>query len=82
MREVGQAIHLQLNGNGDLALHFLGGAARPLRDDIDVVVGNVRVGLHREPVKRNDSPDEQQDAEAQDQELLAQGEINEVADHR
>ena len=82
MRKVGQPIHLQLKGNGNLALHLLGGAARPLGNDIDVIVGNVRIGLNREPVKRDDSPDEQQDAETQDQELLAQGEIDKVANHR
>ena len=55
MGEVGQAVHLQFDGNGHLSLDFLGGPARPLRDHVHVIVGDVRVGFHRQPVKRNDS---------------------------
>ena len=48
--------------NRDLLLHFFGRAARPLRDDLDVVVGHVRIGFHRQIVKRDGAPDQQQDA--------------------
>ena len=34
--------------NSDLLLHLFGGAPRPLRDDLDVVVRDVRIGFHRQ----------------------------------
>jgi hypothetical protein len=44
MLQVGNAVHHDLDGNGDLLLYFLGGAAGPLGDDLNVVVGYVAIG--------------------------------------
>ena len=46
--------------NRDLLLDFFGGAAGPLRDHLDVVIGNVGIGFDRKIVKRNRAPDQQQ----------------------
>ena len=40
-----------LDRNGDLLLHFFGGAAGPLRDDLNVVAGHVRIRFHRQIVE-------------------------------
>ncbi len=45
MSEVGDAGHLNFDGHRDLALDLFGGAAGPLGDDLDVVVGDVRIGF-------------------------------------
>ena len=49
--------------DGDLLLDLFGGAAGPLRDDLDVVVGDVGIGLDGQVVERDDAPDEQQNGE-------------------
>ena len=48
MNHARNAVHHGFERNGDLLLDLLGGDARPLRDDIDVVVGDVRIGLDRQ----------------------------------
>ena len=45
MREVGNAGHLDFDRHRDLALDLFGAAARPLGDDLHVVVGDVGVGF-------------------------------------
>ena len=56
MREVGDAGHLNLDGHGDLALNLFGAAARPLGDDLDVVVGDVGIGFDGQVAKGDDAP--------------------------
>ena len=42
--------------DGDLLLHFFGGAARPLRDDLDIVIGHVGIGFDGQVVERDRLP--------------------------
>jgi hypothetical protein len=42
------ARHLNLKRYSDLLLHFFGRSTGPLRNDLDVVIGNVRVSLYRQ----------------------------------
>ena len=56
---VGDARHADFEGDGDLLLDVFGGAAGPLGDDVDVVVGDVGIGLDGEVVKGDDAPAEQ-----------------------
>jgi hypothetical protein len=51
------------SGNRHLLLDLLGGDARPLRDDLDVVVGHVGISFDRQLMERNSAPDKQQDRE-------------------
>ena len=73
--------HLDLDRNRDLLLDLLRGTSRPLRNDGHVVVRDVGIGLHRQVVKRDNSPTEQQDGSGQHHELVVQGKIYEGADH-
>ncbi len=59
MGEVRHAVHLNFDGDGDLLLDFFGGAAGPLGDDLDVIVGDVRIGFDGKAVERDGAPDEQ-----------------------
>ena len=52
-RFVGDGVHFRLDGHGNKALHFLGRAARPLRDNHHLGVGHVGVGLHGRVVERH-----------------------------
>ena len=45
MRKVGNAGHLNLDRHRDLALNFFSAAARPLGDDLNIVVGYVGIGF-------------------------------------
>ena len=51
MLHVRDAGERDLKRHGDLLLDLLGGAARPLRDDGDVVVGDVGIGFDGQVVK-------------------------------
>ena len=61
MLHVRDAGHLDLDGDGDLLLNLFGGASGPLRDDLDVVVGDVGVGFDGQVVERDDAPGEEED---------------------
>ena len=70
MRRCRNAVHRDFQRNRDLLLDLLGGDAGPLGDDLDVVVGHVRIGFHRQAVERNDAPAEQQDGDGQHQQAV------------
>ena len=67
MFEVRDPVHHDLDRNGDLLFHLFGGPPGPLRDDLDVVVRDVRVRFDREIVKRDRSPDKEQKSERDNQ---------------
>ena len=81
MLQVRKPVHLDFDGNGDLLFHFFGGAARPLGDDLNVIVGDVGVGFDRKIVKRNRAPNEQQHGESQNQETVIECVVHEGANH-
>ena len=47
---------LDFDGDGDLLLGFFGGSAGPVRDDVDVVVGDVGVGFDGEILEGDGFP--------------------------
>ena len=73
--------HLNFDRNRDLLFHFFGGASRPLRNDRHVVVGDIGIGFHRQIVKRDGSPAEQQDGNGQHYKLVVQRKVYESANH-
>src|SRR5580704_8719188 len=75
------SVHLNLDRYGDLLLHFLCGAAWPLRNDLDVIISYVRVSLDRKVVKRYGSPDEQENRHHQNDEAVPQRIFDEAANH-
>ena len=75
------AVHHVFDGDGDLLLHFLRGPARPLRDDPGVIIGDVGIGLDRKMVELNDAQTKQKDAKGQHEPAMAQGEIDNSANH-
>ena len=81
MLQMRQPVHHDLNGYRDLLLDFFSCAPRPLRDDLDVIVGYVRVGFDRQIVKRDRAPNQQQDRRRQDQESVIERVVNESANH-
>ena len=70
MLQVRNAVHHDFERNGDLLLHLFGRNAGPLGDDLDVVVGDVGIGLHRKAAEGNDAPDEEQQGDGEHQEAV------------
>src|SRR5271157_166898 len=81
VRAVGYAAHTVLDGDGDLLLHLLGRYARPLRDDPGVIVGGVGIGLDIQMHELNNAQAEQKDTEGQHHPAVAQGKIDNSANH-
>jgi hypothetical protein len=77
MGQVRNAGHLDFDGNRDLAFDLLGAAPRPLRDDLDVVVGNVGIGLNGQSAEREDAPNSEQQNSAKDEPPALEREIDE-----
>ena len=75
------AVHHDFERNRDLLLDLLGRDPGPLRDDLDVVVGHVRIRFDRQIVERDRAPDEQQHGERQDQKPVVQRKIDKAANH-
>jgi hypothetical protein len=46
MSQVRRSIHLNLDGDCDLSLHLFRRSARPLGDDLDIVIGHVWIGFN------------------------------------
>src|SRR6185437_12443043 len=81
VRHAGYAIHGHFDRDRDLLLDLLGGDAGPLRDDFDVVVGDVGIGLYRKVVERQDAPGEEQNAHRYYQDPVLKREIDQLPDH-
>ncbi len=70
-----------LDRDRDLALDFLGSAARVQRNDVDLDVGDIREGFDRQVLEgRKATPDEDGKAEP-DEQLLVQGKMDDARNH-
>jgi len=76
MGQVRDPRHLDFDGNSNLALDLLGAAARPLRNDLHVVIGDVGVGLDGQAAEGNNAPGGQHYHAAQYQPAAFQREID------
>src|SRR5271154_3910166 len=81
MLHVRNAGHLDFDWDCDLLLDLFRRSPGPLGDDLDVVVGDVRICLYGKIVERDDSPCEEQDREAQHQPAIVQRKIDEALNH-
>src|SRR5713226_768740 len=78
---VRDAVHRDFQRDTDLLFDLFCGDSGPLGDDVDVVVGNVRIGFHGKLMKRNRSPPKQKKGRCEDQESVVQGKIYKLANH-
>ena len=81
MRHVRDAGHADFERDGDLLLDVFSRAPGPLRDDGDIVVGDVGVSLDGEVVERDSTPHEEQDGQHEDDEPAFECEIYNLRDH-
>ena len=61
MFEMRESVHHGLDRNCDLLFNLFGRPAGPLRDDVDVVIRDVRVGFDRQLMKGDGTPDKEQE---------------------
>src|SRR5258706_13529140 len=78
---MGEAVHHDFERNRDLLLDLFGGASGPLRDDLNVVVGDIRVSFNGKLLERDDAPGEQQDREGDHKQTIIEGEVDQAANH-
>ena len=81
MVHVRDAGHSDLQRHRHLLFHLFGCAARPLRDYLNVVIGDVRIRFHGQIVKRDGAPDEQQKSGGDNQQTIIKGEVDEDTNH-
>lgn len=81
MLHVGNAGHGNFKRHSDLLLNFFSGAAGPLRNDLDIVIGYVGIGFDRQVVEGDDAPGEEDDGHCQDNETVVQRKIYQTTDH-
>ena len=81
MHDVRDAVHHDFERNGDLLFDLLRRNSRPLRDDLDVVIGHVGIGLNGQMMERDDAPGEKQQGEAQMTRAVVEREIDDAANH-
>ena len=75
------AVHHGLKRDGYLLLDLLGGNAGPLRNDINVIVRNVGISLHRQPMEGDDAPGEEQNADCKDKKAVLKRKVDQPAYH-
>src|SRR5579863_548915 len=78
---MGNPVHHDLDGDRNLLFHFLGRAARPLRNDGYVIVGDVGIRFHRQVVKGDASPNQEQCGDRKNQEAVLERKIDQGMDH-
>src|SRR6185437_4915745 len=81
MIEMRNAIHRNFEWDRDLLLHFFGGPARPLRDHLDIVIGDIGIRFDRQIMEGNRTPHEQQQRDEHNQESIVQREIDQRVNH-
>ena len=81
MLQMRNPVHHDLDWNGYLLFHFLGGPAGPLGDDLNVVIGYIRISFDRQIVKRNGAPDQQQQGCGEHQKASIEGVVDERPNH-
>ncbi len=81
MNHMGDAVHHRLKRNRDLLLDLFRGNSWPLRDDLDIVIGDVGIGFDGELVERDRSPAKQYECRCEDKKAVLQRKINNLANH-
>jgi hypothetical protein len=78
---VRDAVHGDFQRDGDLLLDLLGGAAGPLCNHLDIIVGDVGIGLDGQRTKCDDAPDEKNGSQRQDEQTFAECGIDDSLNH-
>ena len=81
MHHVRNPVHRDFEWNRYLLFDLLGRNARPLRDDVDVIVCDIGISFHRKVVERDGAPGQQQYRDGQNDEAVVEREIDYLADH-
>ena len=75
------AIHDNFERNRDLLFDLFRRNSRPLRNDLNVVVSHVGIGLNGQTTEGDDAAGEKQHCEAQHKQAVVKSKINDSANH-
>src|SRR5665213_1058440 len=81
MRQMRNTGHLNFNRHCNLSFNLLSTAARPLRNDLNVVVRDVWIGFNGQTAKRDNAPHGENEHSAQYQPAILKCEINKRCQH-
>src|SRR6202000_2915241 len=81
MLQVGDARHLDLGRHRNLLFDIFCRMPRPLRDDVDVVIRYIWIGLNRQVMERYDAPCEEQNCPTQNKKPIVQRKVDDPPDH-
>ena len=70
MNDAGDSVHYSFERNRNLLFHLLSRNSRPLGDDLNVIVGDIGVGLDGEIVERDDAPCKKDERKTKHQEAI------------
>src|ERR1700693_2799436 len=81
MNDVRNTVHDDFQRNGHLLFDLLRGNSRPLRNDLNIVVGHVGIGFDGQALEGNDSSGEKDQRQSQHEEAVIQSEIDDATNH-
>src|SRR5215813_6951143 len=81
MRDMWNAVHCNFERNGDLLLDLFCSDSGPLRDDFNVVVGNIRISLDRQRVESYHSRAQKKQSQRYDKKSLIECKVYNPANH-
>ena len=81
MHHMWNSVHDDFERNRDLLFDLLRRDSRPLRNDLDVVIRHVRIGLDGKVMKRNHPSREKQQRKTQHEQTVVESKINDSANH-
>ena len=82
VNHVRDAVHDDFQRDRDLLFDLFGGDSRPLRDDLDVIVGDIGIGFDGKSWKETIPQAKSSKAKASDQQTVVESEIDDAANHR
>ena len=81
MHDMRDAVHFDFKWNRNLLFDLFRGNSRPLRNDFNLVVGDVGIGLDGEIAKRDNASGEKYQREGQHQQAVVESKVNDAANH-
>src|SRR5579871_365009 len=81
MNHVGHSVHGDFERDGDLLFDLFRRNPRPLRDDFDIVVGDIGISFNRQVMERDDSGRKDQNRKTQNKQAIVEREIDDPAYH-
>src|SRR5580700_11386595 len=81
MHDMRDAVHHNFKRDRDLLLNLFRRNSWPLRNNFDVVIRYVGIGLNRQMTESDDAPSKKNQGEGQHEQAIAESKVNDSANH-